>query len=487
VNVNRTGTIRHVRNAWRAVVLTAVIRGSHGAPLLAATGAMEPARADHAGVYRVRPADDLSSVFVEARFPPGVGALRARDGDARRLQGLTGCKDEELGRRNDRILADAADGCLKYQYPLRPRSGRRSPPVAAGVIVTAPSEWLFTPQLDDGSTIRIELSLPTAVEASVPWRRLGPDTYELGRSPGSSTGSAIFGAIEVVELPLEGGRLDVALVDGPGHELDRNKMLDWLRIAAGDVSGVGGVFPNPAVQVIVQPVTSRSRSPVPFGYVIRDGGEAVRFFVDPHRPLDDYLADWTATHEFSHLLLPYVRGSEKWVSEGFASYYQNVLLARRGAYSETEVWNRLDRSFEQAAGIRNPPRLSALSERPFWEVRMLIYWSGAAMALMADTRLRELTEGRQSLDSVLARLAECCLPSGRVWRAEELFAKLDDLSPHPVFLDLYRSLSDSPGMPDLDPLYHDLGVVRNDGGIELVDGRRLADVRKAIMGSDTIR
>ena len=81
-------------------------------------------------------------------------------------------------------------------------------------------------------------------------------------------------------------------------------------------------------------------SAVPFGHVIRDGGEAVRFFVNDDKPLDKYLGDWTATHEFAHLLLPYIESKQKWISEGFASYYQNVLLARRGVYSEEEarVW-----------------------------------------------------------------------------------------------------------------------------------------------------
>jgi hypothetical protein len=463
----------------RAMLVAVTIAAAAGEAIATA----DPADSDYAGVYWVRPADDLSSVLVEARFPEDVEILRARDGDAGRLVGLTACNDARLERRNDRILAKAALGCVRYRYPLRPRTGRRSPPVADGVMVTAPSEWLWTPRLEDGSAIRIELSLPTAMAASVPWRRVGPATYELARSPGSSTGSVVFGPIDVVDLPVAGGRLRVALLDGPELSLDRGRILDWLSVAGTDVASVGGRFPNPDLQVIVQPVRSRSGgSPVPFGYVIRDGGEAVRFFVDPHRPLSDYLADWTATHEFSHLLLPYVRSREKWVSEGFASYYQNVLLARRGAYSETEVWSRLLRSFARARAIRNPPRLEDMNDRPFWEVRMLIYWCGAAMALMADTRLRELSHGDESLDTVLARFADCCLPSGRAWRAEELFARLDTLSPHPVFMDLYRRLGAERGMPDLGELYRELGIVERDGGVELSGEGRLVAVRKAIMG-----
>jgi hypothetical protein len=432
-------------------------------------------------VYRVRPSEDLKSIFVQAELVEPGTSLRARDGDANKLRLLTDCSDRAVQHQGGRIPAGAANGCLRYRYPLEARSGRRSPAVADGVVVTSPSEWLWTPPIEDGATIRIELSMPEGMSASVPWQQIGPTSYDLGRSPGSATGSAVFGAIEVVDLELPDSRMKVALVDGPGTALDRRKVLDWLSVAGQDVAGVGGRFPNPEFQVIVQPVESRGRSPVPFGYVIRDGGEAVRFFVDPDRSLEDYLADWTATHEFSHLLLPYVRSREKWVSEGFASYYQNVLLARRGVYGEAEVWKRLHRSFRKAAEIRNPPRLMEVSERPFWEMRMLIYWSGAAMALMADTRLRELSDGRESLDSTLARMQTCCLPSAKVWRARDLFEQLDELTPHPVFMELYEEFNEQQGMPDLTALYRDLGLRVNGEDVELSSEGRLVQIRSAIM------
>ena len=112
---------------------------------------------------------------------------------------------------------------------------------------------------------------------------------------------------------------------------------------------------------------------------------------------------------------------------------------------------------------------------------MLVYWSGAALALMADTRLRALTEGRESLDSVLGKLADCCLPSGSTWQAQELFEKLDSLSEQPVFVDLYVEAMNTNGMPELSQLYADLGLQMVDKKIRLNDAGRLVSVRKAIM------
>ena len=211
------------------------------------------------------------------------------------------------------------------------------------------------------------------------------------------------------------------------------------------------------------------------------GGEAVRFYVDGSRTLADLHADWTATHEFAHLLLPYVGSREKWVSEGFASYYQNVLLARRGAYTQPDAWRRLIRSFERADRIDDPPRLDRLHERSFRDVRMLVYWAGAAMALMADVQLRSESDGVQSLDTVLGDLGRCCLPSGRTWSARELFARLDGLADVDLFIPLFEDLMAGRGMPDLEALYEDLGIDRGGTEIRLVPEGRLVPVREAIM------
>ena len=114
---------------------------------------------------------------------------------------------------------------------------------------------------------------------------------------------------------------------------------------------------------------------------------------------------------------------------------------------------------------------------------MLIYWSGAAIALLADVELRERSDGRESLDTVLARLQDCCLPSRRVWRGERLFAKLDELSHFPVFEALYAQHAGAAGMPDFQAAFAGLGVVAasGEGAPRLDDAAPQAWIRRAIM------
>ena len=116
---------------------------------------------------------------------------------------------------------------------------------------------------------------------------------------------------------------------------------------------------------------------------------------------------------------------------------------------------------------------------------MKVYWSGAALALMADVKLREQSGGKETLDLVLGRLQECCLPSDHAWSGPELFAKLDSLSSYPVFKQLYRRYADTAGFPDVRPLIERLGLSVSNGKVHLRRHAELADIRLAITATDT--
>ena len=234
----------------------------------------------------------------------------------------------------------------------------------------------------------------------------------------------------------------------------------------------------------------RSDSAVPFGRVVRDGGETVELFVNERRPLADYLDDWTATHEFSHLMLPFLGRKHRWVAEGFAQYYQNVLLARSGAYDELRAWQKIYDGLER--GRRTRPELSP-NEAAAGGVRtslMKVYWSGAAIALLADVTLRENSDGELSLDAVLDRFQSCCLPADRQWPGEELFQKFDSLAGAAVFMPLYRRYADTAGFPDMTEVFGRLGLEITDDKVSFnvhrvrlfCSARRLFDFFTAAWG-----
>lgn len=285
-------------------------------------------------------------------------------------------------------------------------------------------------------------------------------------------------------VTVPGGSLEVMFA-GPVSSRKAREIVDWIRTAASDVTLAYGRFPLPKARVLVIPGQGRFRdadSPVPFGRVTRRGGETVELHVDLDRPMADFYRDWTATHEFSHLLLPRLYGQDRWISEGFASYYQNVLMARAGRYTQTEAWEKLGAGLER--GRKSRPDLSpnGAAAEGMRRARMKIYWSGAAIALLADVRLREGSAGAVSLDMVLERFQACCLPSERRWGGVEWFEELDSLLDEPVFMPLYDQYADQPGFPEVEPVLASLGVRIDGGRARLAPDARLAHIRAAIAG-----
>jgi hypothetical protein len=111
---------------------------------------------------------------------------------------------------------------------------------------------------------------------------------------------------------------------------------------------------------------------------------------------------------------------------------------------------------------------------------MKIYWSGAAIALLAYIELRERSAGKESLDVALDRLQQCCLPATRTWSGPELFAKLDSLLDGPVFMPLYRDHADNAGFPDVLPVFERLGIKIEDDKVRIHRAAELAHIREAI-------
>ena len=175
---------------------------------------------------------------------------------------------------------------------------------------------------------------------------------------------------------------------------------------------------------------SRPLEAVPFARVMRDGGFTVQFFVNQQAPLAEYLADWTATHEFSHLLLPYVQRSDAWVSEGFASYYQNVLMARAGVLDERARGRSCSTaSIVDVASATTTRSIESIRRRgPNMLMRM--YWSGAAVALMADVELRGVPATAIASMRCSPSSHDCCLDRRTcVVGARVCSQRFDDLMP----------------------------------------------------------
>ena len=272
--------------------------------------------------YTLRFDDELLTLEVSAQLAhPGL-VLSATHVAEHAITRLQNCQGETLARlRNNRLRLPAQASCFRYRVQLEAADPRFD---LRGVRLVSPSRWMLLPRLSDVDTVRVHIEHAAKHKVSVPWRASAEGSYLFGASARSGDAMLAIGSFLQISLREYGLLKPVALLVDAGNPA----LAQWLTHSAAGFNRVFGRFPNPHAQILLVGASRYGSSPVPFGHVVRNQGETIRFFVDPQAELDELQYDWTAVHEIAHLLLPYVE--QRWVSEGFASYYQNLMQAKVG-------------------------------------------------------------------------------------------------------------------------------------------------------------
>ncbi|AKF10408.1 hypothetical protein DB32_007557 [Sandaracinus amylolyticus] len=371
--------------------------------------------------------------------------------------------------------------CVRYRVDLAP--GRRATPGAPGSyrvgddLVAPTSLWLRAPSPRDASTAMLaRFVLPDGVRASTVW----PDADEEGwmridERAFRYIAYVAFGELEVERVPVPGGCIDAVVLDG-ALQIDAEQRRAWLGTAGRAVSRVLGRFPAERAGVIVVP-TPFADTPVLFGIVGRGALPTIALLVGENARPDALVPDWTAVHEFTHLASPFVERDEAWITEGLATYYQQVLRAREGMLTPEQAWNEMLHGFARG---RSEGTGRTLREESRDMLRTYafgrVYWSGAALALMADVAYRRSSDGQGSLDDAMVRASD---RRDETLRADELVRAMDGGDGGP-FAQVIAPWIDRDEFPDVDETLAWLGVRRGVAGVELLDAPGAA-IRDAIM------
>jgi predicted metalloprotease with PDZ domain len=328
----------------------------------------------------------------------------------------------------------------------------------------------------------VDIQLPEGMSISTPWRELERKGNDIRFRPDKTSANwearIALGTFEVNPIKIPGANIRLAAI-GNLSTRQKSKLKKWIEESVASVTAVNGHLPQSNPQVLVVAIGSRNEAVV-HGQVLRGGGLATVFYIDETRPLDEFREDWTATHEFSHMLIPYISTRDRWLSEGLASYYQNVLRARDGRLSETQAWQNLYDGFKRGENNTHGGSL-AQATRNGRRSTMRVYWSGAALMLMADIQLRHQSGGLQSLDTALNALSDCCMENGKTWRAREMFAQLDRLTRTEIFMEIYQDHVHANDFPDVQPIWDNLGIHTRHKQVILSEDAPLVNVRDAIM------
>jgi len=190
-----------------------------------------------------------------------------------------------------------------------------------------------------------------------------------------------------------------------------------------------------------------AKEPVPWGQVTRDKFNTINLHIDEEASLSSLINDWTLYHEIAHVYLPFLDDESIWLSEGFASYIQNIVMLKANIHNQAAFVEKINAGFvrgknstKRNKGALNKVSASMHSTRAY----MRVYWSGAAFFLEAD---RQLQRKGTSLTTVISHYISCCLrPEAS---GDSLVRSLDRISNTSIFSSLfkiYRTRTDFPNI-----------------------------------------
>lgn len=434
--------------------------------------------------YQIRVDGGLTRMWVRTCFdgqpPDRLHPMNSRAIDL--LVEAYGGQGQELRVDDDGVidLERLATGeCVRYEIDLERAGWSRHAVRRDADLMLTQALFMWRPlHWDPEIRIAVEFDLPNDVHVSSAWPRDEHGIYHPERSVLHTVGNVAFMRREPMRFQHLYTEVEVARLSGHLDVSDA-VLKRWVEEALRSAATLYGKFHKPRLHVAVVPVGPSFR-PVAFGLVRRGGGPSVMLLVHENAGVEELVRDWTATHEFTHLGLPRMYSEDRWIAEGFATYYQEVLRARSGLITPEEAWGALARGFERGRyrGTRRPLWEDSLGFRSVGR----IYWAGTAYMLDADIRLRQ---NGTSLDRAIENFQARWQHTKTAWHGRRVTRGLDLVSGEDVAAELAEEYGSMRRYPDTDALLARLGVsLGPDGNAVFDDGAPLAEIRRAITAPD---
>lgn len=315
----------------------------------------------------------------------------------------------------------------------------------SSVVMLSQTEWLWRPDpFPPGLETSLRFVLPAGAGASLPWPR-SDATYFPDESAFFANTYSVFGSFDREAFSVAGTSIDVTRL---GSRPSDENIHRWLGRAVQVAASVGGRFPRDRIHFVIVPVHS-TREPVVFGMVFRGGGAAILLLPSLDATVGQLETDWVAIHELSHLWLPRLYPQDRWLSEGIATYLQEVLRARCGLQTGEHAWTRLEDGLERGrrSGHGRPLTIESRDMHRSGAYRR-VYWAGVAFALEADVHLRTRSNGEMTLLRAINEAQHVWGAEARPVGAPVLLQALDAASGAGFLEALAEKYAASPEFPD---------------------------------------
>lgn len=273
--------------------------------------------------------------------------------------------------------------------------------------------------------------------------------------------------------PTSSARTSVRLsidIEGRRGSLGDATIRRWVRSMVGMASDYCGRFPVRELRVNVR---LRSGSRVVFGQHF--SGRRVDVHVGRNASLATLEDDHVLLHELLHTALPMLDRRHRWLREGLSTYLETMVRAQHGIRNESQVWARWTRSMPM--GLPGPHD-RGLDRTRSWA---RVYWGGALFWLTVDLRLREATQGRQSVRSLVRGVVARGGVATQRWSMRRLLRAARAATGTNVLAQAYRRYALRATPDNLDRVFERLGVTRRGDTVQLTDRAPRARMRRAMM------
>lgn len=165
----------------------------------------------------------------------------------------------------------------------------------------------------------------------------------------------------------------------------------------------------------------------------------------PLEALKEQLKD-VVSHEFFHIVTPLSVHSREihyfdynnpkmsehlWMYEGITEYFANLFQVNQGLITEDDFYKRMAGKIEQANSMNDKMSFTKMSKNvlnpPYKEQYLNVYQKGALIAMCIDIQMRELSNGKRGILSLMQDLSNE-FGSNKPFNDEELFPTITKLT-----------------------------------------------------------